>query len=469
MNIADSEKINMILLQSWLVKASKILDADIVIFNTCSVRQKWEDRVFWYIENIYKSCKQNNKNIKVWITWCMVRKTWISEKYLEDWVKRKRARKIELLENDKNILNNDDKLFPRTKKLDFVFRIEETSYLTLILSHIFKSQIWDDAKFWDYLKIKQIRENKAISTTIIQTWCDNYCSYCIVPYTRWIEKSRDQDDIIKEIKLNAESWAKEVILVWQNVNSYWKQFVSKKLWNKDKNSWEAKKDFISPFRDLLNKINNIKWIDRIRFSSSNPHDMTKDILDSHFELENTCNYLHFALQSWNNEILKKMNRRHDYNSFKEMVDYLRSKDKHFSISTDIIVWFSWETDKMFKDTINAYKECEFDFVYNARYSVRKGTIAAKIYPDDINDQTKAKRWHILNDLLLENILKRNKLMLDMTEKVLVYWKKDWQYYWRTRNFKEVYFKWSNIINIWDILNVKLNSLDRYIIKWELIK
>ncbi len=196
--------------------------------------------------------------------------------------------------------------------------------------------------------------------------------------------------------------------------------------------------------------------------------MTKDILNSHFELNHTCNYLHFALQSGNDEILKRMNRKHTYKQFKDMVIYLRSKDHLFSISTDIIIWFSSETEKMFQDTIKAFKECEFDFVYNARYSVRKWTIASKIYPDDISNNIKAKRWHILNDLLLENIKKRNKLMLNRIEEVLVYGKKNNNYFWRTRNFKEVFFKWKNI-KIGDILKVKLLSLDRYIIKWEIIR
>jgi tRNA-2-methylthio-N6-dimethylallyladenosine synthase len=135
----------------------------------------------------------------------------------------------------------------------------------------------------------------------------------------------------------------------------------------------------------LSEINKIDWIDRIRFTSSNPHDMTWDILDAHFELNKTCNYLHFALQSWSNEMLKKMNRKHTYDDFKMMVNYLRKKDPLFSISTDIIVWFSWETEEMFEQTLVAIQECEFDFVYNARYSVRKWTIASKLYPDDISE------------------------------------------------------------------------------------
>jgi tRNA-2-methylthio-N6-dimethylallyladenosine synthase len=155
--------------------------------------------------------------------------------------------------------------------------------------------------------------------------------------------------------------------------------------------------------------------------------------------------------------------------FKKMVDYLRSRDPYFSISTDIIVWFSWETEEKFQETIKAFKECEFDFTYNARYSVRKGTIAEKIYPDDVSNDIKAERWHILNDILLENVTKRNTKMLGKIEEVLISWEKDWEFIWRTRNFKEVRFNQSEWVKIWDIVEVKIIELDRYVLKWEIKK
>jgi len=177
--------------------------------------------------------------------------------------------------------------------------------------------------------------------------------------------------------------------------------------------------------------------------------------------------LHFALQSWNDTMLKRMIRKHSYSDFKKMVDYLRSRDPNFSISTDIIVWYSGETEVMFEDTKKAFDECVFDFCFTARYSVRKWTIAAKIYPDDISEEEKANRWHILNDKLLENIKTRNSLMLWKTEEVLISWKKDWYYFGRTRNFKEVYFKWENI-EIWDLIKVKITELDDFVLRGEIV-
>ena len=474
MNQADSEKVNMILLQSGFMKTNEIKDADLVIFNTCSVRQKWEDKVFWMIEEIKKINSQNKKNwlaheIKVWITWCMVRRTWIWEKYLENYKRdRNKSKKINLLKDSSEIFNNDDKLFPRARGfLDFTLRIEDIRFLTLMLTHIYWESIWNDSKFDDYLKSKQLRENPYSATIIIQSWCDNFCTFCIVPYTRGRETSRPIEEIVAEAREAVAAWAKEITLVWQNVNSYGKQFVDKKYWNEEKSKWNSWA-WKSPFRQLLEALDQIEWLDRVRFTSSNPHDMTEDILDAHFDLRTTCNYLHIALQSGNNTVLKKMNRRHKYEDFKKIVEYLRKKDPNFSVSTDIIVGFSWETDEMFQDTVKAFDELNFDFAYNARYSVRKWTIASKMFPDDVSDEIKAERWHILNNKLLENILKRNKKMLWTIEEVLVSGQKDEFFFWRTRNFKEIYFEANeNEVKIWDLVKVKLTELDRYVIKWEL--
>ncbi|MBB1564467.1 MiaB/RimO family radical SAM methylthiotransferase [Candidatus Gracilibacteria bacterium] len=477
MNQADSEKVNMILLQSGFMRSATIEQADLVIFNTCSVRQKGEDKVFGMIEEIKKINAENKKvgkahEIKIGITGCMVRRTGLGEKYLTDYKRdRNKSKKINLLKDSSEIFNNDDKLFPRTKGfLDFTLRIEDIKFLPLMLTQIYGESIGNDYKFDDYLKSKQLRENPSSATIIIQTGCDNYCTFCIVPYTRGSENSRPIEEIVQEAKEAVKAGAKEITLVGQNVNSYGKQFVDKKHWNEEKSKWN---DGLgkSPFRQLLEELDKIEGLDRIRFTSSNPHDMTQDILDAHFDLKSTCNYLHFALQSGNNKVLKKMNRRHKYEDFKKIVDYLRSRDPKFSISTDIIVGFSGETDEMFADTVKAFDECEFDFAYNARYSVRTGTIASKMFPDDITDRQKAERWHILNNKLLESILKRNQKMLGTVEDVLVSGQKDEFFFGRTRNFKEVYFTVpeGKEVKIGDLSKVKLTELDRYVIKGSLVE
>lgn len=475
MNSADSEKINMLLLQSGFLKVSEHAEADLIILNTCSVRKKWEDRVFSIVKDIIKERKRLIKekvlpkdSIPVFgITWCMVRKTWLNSKYLSEKKERERARKIELLQDENGIFNNDDKLFPRLEALDFTLRIEEIKYLLFILSHIFWEKIWQDDKFDDYLKMKQLRDNPALASIVVQTGCDNFCTYCIVPYTRWKEFSRNPSDIIADCKESIKNWAKEITLLGQNVNSYWKQSIDSKLWNSEKCKWN---DNIgkSPFRQLLDDIDSLDWIDRIRFTSSNPHDMTQDILDSHFELKHMCNYLHFALQSGNNQILKKMNRKHTYADFKKQVEYLRSKDPLFSISTDLIVWFSWETEEAFQDTLKTFEECRFDFAYIARYSVRPGTIAAKMYPDDVPDYIKAERWHKLNNALMKSLTQRNLLMIGKEDEVLIYWETENQFFGRTRNFKEVYFEKDKKYKVGDLVKVKIDEIDKWVLKGKIV-
>jgi len=400
------------------------------------------------------------------LTGCMVRKTGMHQKYLSEEVKRTTASKITYIDTKEGIFNHDDVLFPRTDGLDFTLRIEEIKYLSLILSHIYGEKIGSDDKFDDYLKMKQLREHAYTASVIVQTGCDNFCSFCIVPYTRGREISRSEDDILQEIRELAHKGTKEIYLVGQNVNSYGKQ-KNLKLWNEEKSKWNSGIG-TSPFRTLLNEIDQIPGIDRLRFTSSNPHDMTQDILDAHFDLKSTCNYLHFALQSGNDEMLGRMNRRHTYADFKKMVEYLRDRDPLFSVSTDIIVGYSGETEEMFADTYRALEELEIDFAYIARYSVRNGTLASRIYPDDISDALKAERWHILNNLLEKNVAKRSQKMINTTQEVLISGKKDDMFFGRTRNFKEVFFPMVADVQVGDLVEVKVIDLDSWVLRGEII-
>lgn len=196
MNYADSEKIYMLLSQAGLVKVEGSDEADIVIFNTCSVRQKSEDKVFGYIEEIQKIKEKTGKNIITGITGCMTRKTGINKKYYQ-YQGRNNTTKIELLplheiQNTKDklqneglsLFNSDDELFIRTENIDFVVRIEEIGALTTILSLIYQEDIGQDDAFQSYLRIRQDRESNESANIIVQTGCDNFCTFCIVPYTR---------------------------------------------------------------------------------------------------------------------------------------------------------------------------------------------------------------------------------------------------------------------------------------------
>ena len=232
----------------------------------------------------------------------MVRRTGIAQKYIPQAEGRTRPLKIELLSTPEAANNYDDELFWRSKRIDFVFRIEETGYLTKILSMIWQIDIGNDEKWEEYLKIHQAQENPASANVIIQTGCDNFCTFCIVPHTRGREKSRDIADIVAEAREVVANGTKEITLLGQNVNSYGKE-TKRKLWDETEMKWlsggitEQRIKAKTPFRELLEQLGEIRHLDRIRFTSSNPHDMTRDILDAHFEIPALCPYLHFALQS----------------------------------------------------------------------------------------------------------------------------------------------------------------------------
>lgn len=460
MNYADSEKIHRVLMQSWCIKVLDPTLADIVIINTCSVRQKGEDKVFGYIQQIRKFAKKSEKTPIIGITGCMTRKTGIAKRYLEN-TDRDQVYSITLLGKEGNFWNWDDPLLLRSNDIDLVFRIEETWYLTKMLSVILDRDFGNDEKWEEYLKITQIRAEGNSANVIIQTGCDNYCTFCIVPYTRGREISRPIPEIVEEVKNLVKEGVTEVTLLGQNVNSYGK-LTRKKLWNPEALTW-GKKDVTTPFRELLNELGNIDWLDRIRFTSSNPHDMTPDILNAHFEVSGLCPYLHMALQSWSDDILKRMNRKHLYQDFKAQVEYLRSQDPLFAISTDIIVGFPWETLEEFELTAKAMQECEFDYAFIARYNTRNGTVASK-WEDDVPAREKARRWSILNDILQKTAHARNTRMIGRKEEILITSGTDDSWTGRTRNFKEVYIPKDPAISIGATVLVKITSLDGWILR-----
>lgn len=195
--------------------------------------------------------------------------------------------------------------------------------------------------------------------------------------------------------------------------------------------------------------------------------MTRDILSAHFELPKMCHFLHFALQSGSDEILRAMNRKHTFEDFRSQVAYLRSKDPLFGISTDIIVGFPGETEEQFQETVRAFELCEFDFAYIARYSPRRGTRATDAMEDNVSMKEKARRWDILNILLYQSVRKRNELMLGRIEELLITGReKEEQLVGRTRNFKEVYLRDDGKIQIGDLVMAKITEMNRWVLKGE---
>jgi len=237
------------------------------------------------------------------------------------------------------------------------------------------------SEFWHpdyYFECLPIHQSKFQAFLPIMTGCNNFCAYCVVPYTRGREKSRPAKEIIREIKSLVKKDYKEVILLGQNVNSY-----------KDKNV---------NFPKLLKKINNIKGNFKINFITSHPKDMSDELIETMAKCQKLIKEIHLPVQSGDNEILKKMNRHYTTAQYKNLIKKIREKIPGIKISTDIIVGFPGETKKQFQNTVKLAKEIKFEKAYIAKYSPRQGTLAFKL-KNNVSPQEKKTRWQILEKLI----------------------------------------------------------------------
>jgi len=237
------------------------------------------------------------------------------------------------------------------------------------------------SEFWHpdyYFECLPIHQSKFQAFLPIMTGCNNFCAYCVVPYTRGREKSRPAKEIIREIKSLVKKDYKEVILLGQNVNSY-----------KDKNV---------NFPKLLKKINNIKGNFKINFITSHPKDMSDELIETMAKCQKLIKEIHLPVQSGDNEILKKMNRHYTASHYKKLIKKIKQKIPGIKISTDIIVGFPGETKKQFQNTVKLAKEIKFEKAYIAKYSPRQGTLAFKL-KNNVSPQEKKTRWQILEKLI----------------------------------------------------------------------
>jgi tRNA-2-methylthio-N6-dimethylallyladenosine synthase len=411
MNYSDSERIDTLLQNMGLLKVDKMGEADLVIFNTCSVKQKAEDKVFGQMVNI-KKFRKERPHLIAGVTGCMVRKT--STRDLEE----------------------RDEILKRSQRVDFVFRIEDLPQLPEIIM-----QLWPDIDFGEiveanlknYFEINPIYTTKAQAFVPIGTGCDNFCTYCIVPYSRKREKSRSMDDIVKECAKLVDNGCLEITLLGQNVNSYG-------LSNLDKKTDEFK-DVQAPFVYLLERIDALKskGLKRLRFTSNHPKDLSDELIDVMARLETLMPYLHLPVQSGNDEMLKKMNRHYTADWYIDLIKKLRKAVPGIAISTDIIVGFCGETEEQFMDTCRLFEDIQWDMCYLSQYSRRIGTFASQNMEDDITPKVKAERWRELNKLLKKFALKGHKVFEGNVVETLVEKCKNGKCEGRSAHFKTVIF------------------------------
>jgi tRNA-2-methylthio-N6-dimethylallyladenosine synthase len=414
MNTSDSERVASVLERLGYEKASAETEADMLVLNTCSVKQKAEDKVYGLRKNLARLHKQN-RELKIAVTGCMVRSTTTQK-----------------AEEPDHVL----KVMP---EMDVAFRIEDLAKLPELLREVdptlnFADQL-DEGTLENYFQIAPKKDTSYSVFVPIMTGCDKFCTYCIVPFTRGREKSRDFGDIVDECARHVAEGAIEITLVGQTVNSYGLSF-------NDKKSGKFAAYGKSPFSALLREIDKLyeKGLRRLRFTSPHPRDFHDEVIETMASLRSICPYIHMPVQSGDNRTLRRMNRNYTVEEYQTIMRKIQAAIPGIAISTDIIVGFSGETDEEFENTFRMYQEMEWDTCYISRYSPRKGTYSQKSLPDDQSYEVKEARWHRLNNLLRDISRKKHAAFLGRTVEVLVTQQIGQTCTGRTREMKEIQFK-----------------------------
>ena len=425
MNEHDSENMKGLLKELGMKEVKDFEDADLIMLNTCSIRENAHNKVFGMLGRI-KHLKQTKKDIVVGITGCMTQE---------------------------EVVANEIK--DKYKWMDFVLGTHNIHKLGDVVASSFKERhltIEAPSIEGDIIESMPVeRENKYKAYVNIMYGCDKFCTYCIVPYTRGKQRSRNKDDIIKEVKELKEQGYKEVTLLGQNVNAYGKDL------NTNYN-----------MANLLEDIAKIN-IERVRFMTSHPWDFTDEMIDIIAKYPNIMPSIHLPVQSGNTNILKLMGRRYTKEEYLTLFNKLKGKIKNVSISTDIIVGFPNETQEQFEDTIDLVNKCKFDLAYTFIFSKRVGTPAEKM-KDEITQEEKEQRLYRLNDLINKYALENNKKLENKIVKVLVEAPSDKEGYLMgyTDTNKLVNLKGPETI-LGQIVNVKINEAKTWSLNGEYVK
>jgi len=434
MNKYDSEIMKSLLLKEGCKFTDDWREADVILVNTCSVRQHAEERVYSYLWK-WSNYKQKIKpNLIIGICGCMAQKEGIN-------------------------------LLTKIPHLNLVCGTYSIPNIHEFVSDLLKTngkRIETSKVYADFpAPLYEARDSKISAWVAIMRGCNNYCAYCIVPYVRGRETSRPMEEIEKEVRELARKGIKEVTLLGQNVNSYENALRNSMEFQGPKSRKSFRflggkpiTDNRNSFAELLKKINDIKGIERIRFTTSHPKDMSIATIEAVRDLPKVCEHVHLALQSGSDRVLKLMNRKYTRKQYKELIEKIRENIPDISITTDIMVGFPTETEEDFMDTYNLVKEIEFDASYIFMYSPRPGTKAAEM-EDNIPEETKKERLNKLLALQKRIAQNKNEKLIGKEVEILVErcdtknsettfsseLKRVGNYYvGKTRNFKSVSFK-----------------------------
>lgn len=443
MNYADSARIKAVLTNCWFFYTEDIKDADIIIFDTCSVRQKSEDKITGKLKTI-------RPDQKIWITGCMIQHNMRSGKLKTKWGKlttgnfmwsiKNTAPKILWITTDEvNLLTSIEKntdivginnafnpIFYRLHEtyanIELMRRIDDTGFLPLMLKRLWYQFSYDKEIINEYEKIIPEDMNTSMNThnktayIPISSGCNQFCAYCIVPYARWLEKYFSTEQIIEEAKIHIKKGAQEIVLLGQIVNKH--------------------PDFITIIQEIL----KLPWLKRLRYTSPYPTYYSKELLALHEKETKLCPHIHMPLQSGSDSVLKRMFRWYSIQQAKEFIDNIRNLKRDISITTDIIVGFPDETEEDFQQTLDLINYGNFDMIYIGIYSSRPGTLAAKNYPDNISRTVKWDRWRRLNELLKDISRTNNEKEIWTIKEILINKISKWVIEGYTDTMKQVIIK-----------------------------
>ena len=423
LNENDSEKLIGIMEKMGYTKSKDIKNADLYVINTCCVRENAEEKLFGKLGELKKI--KENKNIIIAIGGCMMQEEHITEKI--------------------------KKSYPF---VDVVFgthtlhKFPEDLYIAITKNKKIKDVIDIDGEIYEGLPVKRSSNRQA--SVIIMYGCNNFCSYCIVPYVRGRERSRKPEDILNEIKELAKEGYREITLLGQNVNSY-----------KGGENYN--------FANLLEDVDKIEGIEVIRFVSPHPKDFTDDVIDVISKSKKISRLIHVPLQSGSTNVLKEMNRKYTKEQYLDLIKRIRNKIPDVVFSTDIIVGFPGETEEDFEDTIDVVKQVDFEQIFMFIYSRRVGTRADKM-ENQIPEKIKHKRFDRLKQVFEESIEENNKKYIGTTQKILVegYSKNNQDMLTgRTDTNKVVIFEGPEEL-IGKIVNIKIISEHKWYLKGEVL-
>ena len=381
MNEHDSENIAGMLENMGYIKNEERNSADVAIINTCSIRENADKRFFGTLGQL-KKVKENNPEFVVAVCGCMMQQQHIVDKI------KKTYPWVDLVFGTHNIHE-----FP--KLLDNV-----------VSEHEKIIDVWDTAgDIIEGLPTKRVYNFK--SYVNITYGCNNFCTYCIVPYTRGRERSRKPTDIIGEIKKLVKSGVKEVTLLGQNVNSYGKNSDFRELFSDNVD-----------FADLIMEIDRSTGIKRLKFMTSHPKDLSDKLIATYGMANSLCNSIHLPVQSGSSEVLKRMNRRYSREDYMTLIKKLRKVSPNIAITTDIIVGFPGESEENFMETMDLVEKVRFDSAFTFLYSIRKGTPAAE-YEDQIPEKIKHERFNMLVERMNQITMEINRTYVGKEELVLV--------------------------------------------------